>query len=80
MSGSTRIWGCNDDGTPYVVGMTVAELRKELERFPDGTEICMNVRQNVQEGRAMTGKLKSVGPGATGQLWLTAFVLDPSQE
>ena len=38
-----KVWGQNDDGTPYVVGKTVGELRQELDRFNDADEVCMAV-------------------------------------
>ena len=76
-----RIWGSNDDGTPYVVGMTVAELRNELQRFPDCDEVCVAVCQKKYwNGGGFVGKLKALETGSTGQMWLKARVLDESQE
>lgn len=74
-------WGRNADGTPYVIGMTVAELRKELERFPDTHEVCMTVCPKKHwNGGGYVGKLKDVTDGSAGQMWLKGRVLDPSQE
>lgn len=71
-----RIWGRNPDGTPYVVGLTVAQLRKELDRFEDTDEVCMMISS---ASRGMTGKLKSLHFGSS-QIWLEGVVLDASQE
>lgn len=77
----SRTWGHNVDGSPYVVGMTVAELRKELERFADTDEVCMSVApQKHWNGGGLLGKLKRVQRGAGSQIWLGALVLDPSLE
>lgn len=78
---STRVWGRNADGTPYVVGITVGELRRQLERFSDTHEICMVVcRKKDQNGAGLWGKLTKVDDGAAGQLWLTGSVLDKDLE
>lgn len=86
---SPRTWGSNADGTPYLVGMTVADLRRELVRFNDTDEICMSVsRKKDWNGGGLVGKLKAVESGVRarpdgskpGQIWLKALVLDPSQE
>lgn len=73
-----RIWGKGEDGKPYVIGMTVAELRNELLPFNESDEICMSVSR--KKGGGLLGKLKAVENGSTGQIWLKALVLDPSLE
>jgi hypothetical protein len=76
-----RIWSSNDDGTPYVIGMTVGELKNELKNFNDGDEVCMAVCQKKNwNGGGWLGKLKAIEAGSTGQMWLKALVLDESQE
>jgi hypothetical protein len=82
-----RYWGRNEDGTLYVVGMTVSELRKELDRFADTDEVCITVcRKKKWNGGGLFGKLKAIEQGnmatekCKGQIWLKALVLDPSLE
>lgn len=76
-----KVWGKNSDGTPYVVGMTVAELRNELQHFDDSDEVCVAICQKKNwNGGAFVGKLKVLETGTTGQMWLKASVLDESQE
>lgn len=76
-----RTWGRNPDGSPYVTGMTVAELRKALYQFKDTDEVCMAVApKKYANGGGLPGKLKSVERGTTGQIWLGGLVLDESLE
>lgn len=76
-----RTWGRNLDGTPYLVGMTVGDLRKELERFADTDEVLMSVApKRYWNGGGLSGKLKAVQTGVPGQIWLKALVLDPTLE
>lgn len=77
-----RIWGLNEDGTPYQVGITVRELREQLSRFQDSDEVCVAVcqKKNWNGGSSYIGKLKSLEEGSNGQIWLKARVLDESQE
>jgi hypothetical protein len=73
-----RIWGQNKDGSQYISGMTVGELRRQLAAFNDTDEVCMSVRNKKDQG--FIGKLKSAGPGADGQMWLQGGVIDESLE
>ncbi len=76
-----KFWGRNEDGSKYVVGMTIAELRKELDRFSDTDEVCIAVcTKQYWNGGGLLGKLKAIEKGSTGQIWLKARVLDESLE
>lgn len=76
-----RIWGRNPDGTRYVTGMTVAELREQLKRFSDTDEVLMAVcPKKYWNGGGLMGALKEVQFGSDGQLWLKALVIDSSLE
>lgn len=76
-----RVWGKNRDGSPYVVGLTVGELKKQLHGFADSHEVCVAVCQKKNEnGGGFLGKLKKVESGSSGQIWLKAMVLDESLE
>jgi hypothetical protein len=75
-----RIWGQNPDGTPYVIGMTVGELRKEISKFDDGLEVCMAVcPKRYWNGGGYWGKLAAIEMGSN-QVWLKGRVLDESLE
>ncbi len=77
----SRSWGHNADGTPYVIGMTVAELREQLAEFSDSDEICMAVCPKKHwNGGGLIGKLKAIEGGIPGQIWLKGLVVDPSLE
>ena len=80
--GSTpRVWGRNADGSPYAVGITVGELRKQLDRFKDTDEVCMTVApKKYANGGGLMGKLKSLETGSEGQIWLKGGVVDESLE
>jgi hypothetical protein len=73
-----RIWGRKADGSQYIVGLTVAQLREKLSRFKDTDEVCLSVRNKKQHG--FIGKLKSVENGSEGQIWLSGGVIDESLE
>ena len=73
-----RVWGRNKDGSPYAIGMTVRALIEKLQEFPYTDEVCMAVRNKKESG--FIGKLKSVGYGGEGQIWLTGGVIDESLE
>lgn len=76
-----RVWGKNEDGTPYVVGMTVAQLREVLEKYRDDVEVCVVVcPKRYWNGGGYSGKLITVEPGIESQLWLKGRVLDESLE
>lgn len=76
-----EVWGENADGTPYVVGMTVGELREALSEFKEGDEVCMAVcPKKYWNGGGYFGKLKAINAGTTGQIWLKGRVLDASLE
>lgn len=76
-----RFWGKNADGTTYVVGMTVSDLRKELDKFKDDDEVCVAVcSKKYWNGGGLLGKLKALEHGTDGQIWLKGAVLDPSLE
>ena len=76
-----KVWGKNDDGTPYVIGKTVRELRQELSRFHDDDEVCMAVcPKKYWNGGGYLGKLVDLEPGSPGQIWLKARVIDESLE
>jgi hypothetical protein len=76
-----RAWGRNSDGGMYVVGLTVGDLKKELAKLPDTSEVCMAVCQKKNyNGGGLLGKLKAVESGADKQVWLKAMVLDQSLE
>lgn len=78
---TARIWGRNLDGSPYAVGMTVAQLRDQLADFKDTDEICVAVcdKKNLNGG-GLLGQLKELGDGVPGQIWLKATVIDESLE
>ncbi len=73
-----RIWGRNKDGTPYITGMTVGELREKLTEFSDSDEVCMSVRNKAERG--FIGKLRSLEYGSDTQMWLLGGVIDESLE
>lgn len=76
-----RIWSYKDDGTPYMVGMTVAQLRDELARFGDTDEVCVAIcNKRNENGGGLLGKLKALDSGAQRQIWLKAHVIDESLE
>lgn len=76
-----RTWGKNDDGTKYVTGLTVGELKKKLEEFQDTDEVCMAVcPKKYWNGGGYLGALRVVEEGSTGQIWLKGSVIDPSLE
>jgi hypothetical protein len=76
-----RVWGRNKDGTPYAVGITVAQLIEKLQAFAPTDEVCMSVHtKRTENGGGFIGKVKSVDSGATGQIWLTGGVVDESLE
>lgn len=76
-----RIWGKNSDGSVYVSGITVADLRSKLEKFLDTDEICVAVcRKKDWNGGGLLGKLQVVENGSIGQIWLKALVVDPTLE
>lgn len=76
-----RVWGRNDNGTPYETGMTIGALRTELLKFNDTDEICVSIARKSQwNGGGHTGKLKTLETGSTGQVWFKARVLDDSQD
>lgn len=76
---SNRVWGRSEDGSPYVTGMTVAELREALQKYPATDEVCLCVHGKSGTG-GLLGKLKSVMFGAAGEMWLNGSVIDPSLE
>ena len=78
---TTKWWGRNEDGSRYVVGMTVAELREKLNDFQDADEVCMAVcPKKYWNGGGLLGALKAVERGSDGQIWLKALVIDESLE
>lgn len=77
----TRFWARNEDGSRYVTGITVAQLRVELERFKDTDEVLMAVcPKKYWNGGGLMGALKELEHGCDGQIWLKALVIDPSLE
>jgi hypothetical protein len=76
-----RIWGRNEDGSPYIRGITVAELREQLSKYADTDEVCMVVTpKKYANGGGLLGKLKSLERGSDGQMWLQGGVIDESLE
>lgn len=81
-----RFWGHNPDGTPYLTGMKVGELKALLSTAPDDSELCMVIRRK-NGGQVATGKPVSFFAGSNvwngmppSQTWIEGRVLDPSQE
>lgn len=76
-----RFWGKNEDGSDYATGMTVAELRRQLELYSDTVEVCVAVcPKKYWNGGGYLGVLKAVERGIETQVWLKAGVIDPSME
>lgn len=74
VDGGCRSWGRNEDGSEFVVGLTVGVLMSQLSRYQETDEICMVIRP--YEG--VLGKALHVERGIDGQVWILGFVLDES--
>lgn len=69
-----RSWGRNEDGSQFVVGLTIGELISQLTQYHETDEVCMVI--DSYEG--LLGKSRYVERGADGQVWIHGFVLDES--
>lgn len=82
-----KIWGENPDGTKYIEGITVADLKSLLSEYPDNAEVCMAVcPKKYWNGGGYMGKLKTIesgiwnDDGTPRQIWLKGGVIDSSME
>ena len=74
MSETRKVWGENDDGTPFVRGLTVQQLTVLLNAYPPETEVCMAISPYF----GLPGKALGLMSGTSGQVWIEGFVVDPS--
>lgn len=74
IKGGCRSWGKNEDGTEFVVGLTVGMLTSQLARYQETDEVCMV----IDPYQGLPGKALRVERGMDGQVWILGFALDES--